>query len=102
MAHSDFSPEEIRCGRETAAAMLVAEICLCGEGVASFLGVGELFARFAIPRLIAFVSIFLYYYVIKKPRLVDTPRWYVLLGKDKVIRGFWVAAMLVLAMSIGA
>lgn len=94
-------PEEIRRGREAAVGLLVAEICLCGEGVASLLGIREWFASIAIPRIIISILIILYYYVIKKPRLVDTPQWYVLLGKDKVIWALSTLAMIILITSVG-
>lgn len=94
-------PEEIRRGREAAVGLLVAEVCLCGERVASLFGIREWFESIAIPRIIISVLIFLYYYVIKKPRLVDTPQWYVLLSKDKVIWVLSTLAMIILITSIG-
>lgn len=94
-------PEEIRRGREAAVGLLVAEICLCGEGLASLFGIREWFESIAFPRIIISILIILYYYVIKKPRLVDTPQWYVLLGKDKVIWGLSTLAMIILITSVG-
>ena len=44
---------------------------------------------------------FPFYYVIKKPRLVDTPQWYVLLSKDKVIWILSTLAMIILITSLG-
>lgn len=94
-------PEEIRRGREAALGLLAAEICLCGERLAGFLGFREWFERMAIPRIIISIAIIFYYYIIKKPRLVETPQWYVLLGKDKVIWALSTIAMIILLTSVG-
>lgn len=93
--------EEIRRGREAAIALLVIEICLCGERLASVLGIRKWFDQIWIARYILTVLLILYYYVIKKPRLVDTPQWYILLAKDKVIWLLSIIASLILLSSIG-
>ena len=40
-------------------------------------------------------------YIIKKPRLLDTPEWYELMKKDRVIYGMWILEMIILVSSIG-
>lgn len=37
----------------------------------------------------------------KKPRLLDTPEWYELVKKDKVIYVMWMINMVVLVSGIG-
>ena len=69
---------EFRQGREATFAALLMELCLCGERIA-----------------------FCYYYIIKKPRLLDTPEWYELMKKDRVIYGMWILEMIILVSSIG-
>ena len=82
---------EFRQGREATFAALLMELCLCGERIASIMGV----------RIFLCILIFCYYYIIKKPRLLDTPEWYELMKKDRVIYGMWILEMIILVSSIG-
>mgnify|MGYP001038661106 CR=1 FL=1 len=47
------------------------------------------------------ILIFVYFYILKKPRLLDTPEWYELVKKDKVIYVMWMINMVVLVSGIG-
>ena len=85
---------EFRQGREATFAALLMELCLCGERIASIMGIRNWYDQVGI-------LIFCYYYIIKKPRLLDTPEWYELMKKDRVIYGMWILEMIILVSSIG-
>lgn len=92
---------EFRQGREATFAALLMELCLCGERIASIMGIRNWYDQVGTARIFLCILIFCYYYIIKKPRLLDTPEWYELMKKDRVIYGMWILEMIILVSSIG-
>ena len=82
-------------------AALLMELCLCGERIASIMGIRNWYDQVGTVRIFLCILIFCYYYIIKKPRLLDTPEWYELMKKDRVIYGMWILEMIILVSSIG-
>ena len=92
---------EFRQGREATFAALLMELWLCGERIAAILGIRNWYDQVGTVRIFLCILIFCYYYIIKKPRLLDTPEWYELMKKDRVIYGMWILEMIILVSSIG-
>ena len=92
---------EFRLGREATFAALLMELCPCGERIASIKGIRNWYDQVGTVRIFLCILIFCYYYIIKKPRLLDTPEWYELMKKDRVIYGMWILEMIILVSSIG-
>ena len=92
---------EFRQGREATFAALLMELCLCRERIASIMGIRNWYDQVGTVRIFLCILIFCYYYIIKKPRLLDTPEWYELMKKDRVIYGMWILEMIILVSSIG-
>ena len=92
---------EFRQGREATFAALLMELCLCWERIASIMGIRNWYDQVGTVRIFLCILIFCYYYIIKKPRLLDTPEWYELMKKDRVIYGMWILEMIILVSSIG-
>lgn len=92
---------EFRQGREATFAALLMELCLCEERIASIMGIRNWYDQVGTVRIFLCILIFCYYYIIKKPRLLDTPEWYELMKKDRVIYGMWILEMIILVSSIG-
>ena len=83
---------EFRQGREATFAALL---------IASIMGIRNWYDQVGTVRIFLCILIFCYYYIIKKPRLLDTPEWYELMKKDRVIYGMWILEMIILVSSIG-
>lgn len=96
----NFSPEQIRQGRQAALGLLFCDICVFGDGLASMLGIRAFYDYIVFLRLAAGAGMFIYLYMIKKPRIVDTPQWYILLEEDTIIRALWLAALIVVGLSL--
>ena len=92
---------EFRQGREATFAALLMELCPCGVRIASLMGIINWHDQVGTVRIFLCILIFCYYYIIKKPRLLDTPEWYELMKKDRVIYGMWILEMIILVSSIG-
>ena len=90
-----------RQGREAAFGALLMELCIGGERIASFLGIRTWYESVGTFLIILCILIFVYFYILKKPRLLDTPEWYELVKKDKVIYVMWMINMVVLVSGIG-
>ena len=90
-----------RQGREAAFGARLMELCIGGERIASFLGIRTWYESVGTFRIILCILIFVYFYILKKPRLLDTPEWYELVKKDKVIYVMWMINMVVLVSGIG-
>ena len=67
----------------------------------SVMGIRNWYDQVGTVRIFLCILIFCYYYIIKKPRLLDTPEWYELMKKDRVIYGMWILEMIILVSSIG-
>ena len=65
------------------------------------MGIRNWYDQVGTVRIFLCILIFCYYYIIKKTRLLDTPEWYELMKKDRVIYGMWILEMIILVSSIG-
>ena len=56
---------EFRQGREATFAALLMELCLCGERIASIMGIRNWYDQVGTVRIFLCILIFCYYYIIK-------------------------------------
>ena len=64
---------EFRQGREATFAALLMELCLCGERIASIMGIRNWYDQVGTVRIFLCILIFCYYYIIKKGQFRNCP-----------------------------
>lgn len=92
--------QRIQKGRRFAAGLLLAELCICDDGLAGILGLGEPFARLFPLRAAVCIFLTVYFLLIKKHRIETAEEWFRLLEEDRVTRLLWIAQIVVLGLDL--
>lgn len=92
--------EQAEIGRRQAAAILFSDICIFGEGLATLLGLSEIYRTGHL--LLCLTGGVIIYYVefLMKPRIRTSKEWFQLAVEDPVTGILWGLSLVVLGIDI--
>lgn len=92
--------ERIRTGRQQAAGILFADLCIFGKGLSSLLGVAWLYNNGFWLLGLAGISSSVYFGLLMKPRIETSKEWFQIVAKDRVTKILWILSLVVIVIDI--